>query len=106
MLATGAASYDTGMSNYLANYRKKLQIRKRREDDLRRLLARGASELKLLAAATDVQSARVRALRAQQAKIAPADFPKLRQRFAELEEKIALISAKSAQDVLAEFRPY
>jgi hypothetical protein len=91
------------MANYLVNYSKKQRILRHREDELRRLIARGQSEETLLVAAEVVRLARIRALRAKQAKISPADIPELREEAARLDEMIAAITAISASDVLAEF---
>ena len=64
------------MSNYVPHYTKKKRILERREDSLIRLIAAGASEEELQAAAEVVRDARVRVLEARRATIVPKDDAK------------------------------
>ena len=85
------------MSNYLPRTQKKRERQERLENDLRRLIARGADADKLLAAAEDVRAARIRTVRA------------LRQHCcfigstAHYDAAIAALQATPAAAILAEF---
>lgn len=63
------------MANYVAHYTKKQEIRRRREDALRRLVRCGASESEIAQAAEEVRDARIRACQARLATIPPMDGP-------------------------------
>lgn len=52
------------MSNYLPRTAKKRERQERLENDLRRLIAKGADRERLIAAAEEVRAARVRTIRA------------------------------------------
>jgi hypothetical protein len=52
------------MSNYLPRTQKKRERQERLENDLRRLIANGASSDKLIAAAEEVRAARIRTIKA------------------------------------------
>jgi hypothetical protein len=84
------------MSNYLPNYQKKVRIRKKREDQLRRLISQGAEKQKLLKAAELLTDARARALRAQASEALSLDKERI-------QAQIRAVTATTAEDVLAEF---
>jgi hypothetical protein len=52
------------MSNYLTRTQKKRERQERLENDLRRLVARGAGMDQLIAAAEEVRTARIRTIKA------------------------------------------
>ena len=85
------------MSNYLPTYQKKIRIRKKREDELRRLISRSADEAKLLKAAQALRDARARALRAQASESSSVDKERL-------EAQIEAVMASTPEGVLGEFR--
>ncbi len=92
------------MASFVPYYRKKLIILGKREDQLRRLIAAGAGDVKLLIAAEVVRTSRIRALRAKRAEVSPADVPEFRYRIAQLQKKIEAVQRTTADNVLAEFR--
>jgi hypothetical protein len=90
------------MASFIPNHRKKLDRLKRVESNLRRLLVRGASEEKLLEAATEVRDCRIRVLRAKQNKN-PERTPEERAAFLKIEDKIAALKTLTPETVLAGF---
>jgi hypothetical protein len=90
------------MASFIPHHRKKLDRLKRVEDDLRRLIARGASREQLLEAAAEVRDCRIRVLRAKQNKN-PERTPQERAAFLKVEGKIRALKAMNAEAVLAEF---
>lgn len=92
------------MPCYVAYYRKKLLILHKREASLRRRLARGESQTKLLLAAEMVREARIRALRARHARLPPEERPDLHLEFQKIEDQINVVRATSAEEILDEFR--
>ena len=83
---------------------KKILILETRENDLRRLLARGATESKLFQAAAMVREARMRAIRAKKAQVTPHDTPERKKRIANLDAKLQTVLATTPETVLAEFK--
>ncbi len=59
------------MTSYVANFQKKIRIRSEKEEKLRRLIASGKDEEKLLKTAEVVRDARIRELQAKKAQISP-----------------------------------
>lgn len=91
------------VSNYVPHYTKKRQVLARKEQQLRRLIERGESTPKIIAAADEVREARIRALRAERATIAPAaDGGKLG-RLARIDERIQTLIDTPVENLLAEF---
>ena len=89
------------MPNYIPHYTKKKQILARKEDNLQRLIERGADRQKLLAAVEDVRDARVRVLRSRRATIPPKDDAvKL---FAEIDDRIQSLLETSPEAILHQF---
>ena len=54
------------MASFVANHRKKRELLLKKEQELHRLIERGAEHEKLLVAALEVRDARIRVLRAKQ----------------------------------------
>ena len=82
---------------------KKLSLR-RKEDELRRLIARGANRVKLLKAALAVRDGRISGLRAVQ-NHNPESSAKERAIYVKHEAKIAALRRLTAEEVLAEYVP-
>lgn len=89
------------MASFVANHRKKKEHLLDRENDLRRLLDREASNEKLLEAAIQVREARIRVARVKQV-IGPQSMVDNDVRI-RIEGEIASLQALSAEQVLAEF---
>lgn len=85
------------MSNYIPHYTKKRQRQTKVENDLRRLIERGALLSKLIEAAEEVRSARIRSIYAKRQHcciFGSAD---------RYDKEIATIRSLSAAQILAEF---
>ena len=91
------------MASFVPYYRKKILALKGKEDKLRRSLANGASELKLLIRAADVRDARIRVMRAKLAQRSPADTDEYRHAVKKTADGIAMLLATSPAGILAEF---
>ena len=92
------------MANYVANFQKKNRIRGEKEENLRRLIAQGKDETKLLKAADMVRDARLRELQAKKAQISPEDTPERLVRIANIDSQIQATRTTTPDFVLAEFR--
>jgi len=92
------------MANYLTHYTKKRQILAKKEQKLRQLVSKGAAEEKLILAAAEVRSARIRKLQAGLAMLPPKEDPATASRIANLEKDITKTTATPIESVLAEFR--
>lgn len=92
------------MANYIVHYTKKFEIRNHKEQKLRRYLASGASEEKLLRMAADVLAARISALRMIRAKIVPTGGLEVKDQYDEIDKQISFLQASSPVAILAEFR--
>jgi hypothetical protein len=91
------------VASFIPNHRKKQERLDRLEKDLRRLLEFGASQEKLLTAATQIRDCRIRVLRAKQNQI-PERTAAERAAFLKLEAKITALRATPAENILTEFR--
>jgi hypothetical protein len=91
------------MASFIPNHRKKKERLRHLKDLLRRLLAKGASEEKLRAAAVQIRDGRIRALRAMQ-NHNPERTPQQRADFLKLQAEIDALKSVSAESVLAEYR--
>jgi hypothetical protein len=91
------------MASFIPNHRKKLDRLKRLEADLRRLIARGVPEEKLLELAAEIRDCRIRVLRAKQNKN-PERTPQERAAFVRIGDQIAAMRELSPEAVLAEYR--
>jgi hypothetical protein len=92
------------MTSYVSNFQKKIRIRGEKEEKLRRLIAQGKDESKLLKAAEIVRDARIRELQAKKAQLSPEDTPERLARIARIDSQIDAIRATTPDSVLAEFR--
>jgi hypothetical protein len=92
------------MSNYLPHYTKRLRIRRKREEHLRRLISRGAQREKLLHAAEEVRLVRIHAMTAQK-----ANPPRFRSKDEctqwgnAIDAKLLALGQTTAAAILAEF---
>jgi len=93
---------DPPMSNYIPHYTKKRQVLARKEQALRRLILRGSTREKLIAAAEEVRASRMRMLKAERATIPPKGSPEF-ERMAAIDEKIQALSVTPVETILAEF---
>lgn len=91
------------MASFVANHRKKIRSLRRKEDELRRLIDREASEEHLLAAASEVREARIRVLRVKQ--YSDPEICVDRTKYHKIEDKINAILALSPEAVLGEYLP-
>jgi hypothetical protein len=91
------------LASFIPNHRKKKERLDRLENDLRRLLELGASQEKLLTAATEVRDCRIRVLRAKQNQI-PERNAAERAAFLKLETEIAELRTTPAEAILTEYR--
>jgi len=91
------------VASFVPNHRKKKERLDRLESDLRRLLERGASQERLLKAASEIRDCRIRVLRAKQNQI-PESNAAERAAFLKLEAEIAALRATPAEVVLTEFQ--
>jgi hypothetical protein len=89
--------------HWCLNGRKKSIILRKKEDSLRRLIASGARESKLLKAADAVLREKIRVEQAKKSRVAPADTPEYRRQIASIEAKVELIRATTPEALLAEF---
>jgi hypothetical protein len=85
------------MSNYLPRTQKKRERQERLEHDLRRLIASGASSDKLIAAAEEVRTARIRTIKAYRQHCVVIDST------SRYDAEIAALQAASVDAILAEF---
>jgi hypothetical protein len=85
------------MSNYIPHHRKKLAIRKKREEKLRRLISQNAEESKLIKAAEMVRDARVRAEQSRLREASDAESEAI-------EAQIEALRATTPESILQEFR--
>ena len=92
------------MSFPVPNYEKNKIRLARREHNLRRLIARGASREKLLKAALAIRDGRIRVLRAKQYQNASVSFVDRAVRL-QYEEDIKVLQSLTAEAVLAEYLP-
>jgi hypothetical protein len=90
------------MSNYVPHYTKKCQVRRKKEECLRRLICQGAEKKKLLNAAEELRLARIRVLNAKKATIPPNYGPQDK-RAAHIDGEIAALQQISAEAILVEF---
>jgi hypothetical protein len=88
------------MPNYVANYRKKLEMLERKKRVLVRLLERHGTDQQLAIAAEAVRAAQLRALEAKRAQIPPdeANAERLRR----LDEEIRLCQTLPTSDIIRE----
>jgi hypothetical protein len=93
------------MSNYVPWYGKKRAQLARRERDLLRILRRGGGERELARAAEEVRASRIRALKAERARIPPRDGPDAA-RLAEIGHKIRECESTPIDAIIAEFRAW
>jgi hypothetical protein len=91
------------MTSYVANFQKKIRIRGEKEEALRRFIAQGKDETKLLKAAETVRDARIRELQAKKAQISPRDTPERIVRISNLDRRIEALRATSPESILSEF---
>lgn len=89
------------MSNYIPHYTKKKQILRRKEDFLRRLVSKNASQECILAAAEEVRDARIRVVRAQRATIPQTGDGQVQNN--KLDARIQGIAATPLETIVAEF---
>jgi hypothetical protein len=99
-----SVAYGGEMTSYVANHQKKIRICQEREDNLRRLIANGRDEAKLLKAAEIVRDARIRVLQAKKAQISPEDTPERAVRIARIDKELETARATTPNSILAEFR--
>lgn len=90
------------MTNYIPNYDKKRRILARKEQQLRRLIQRGAAVEKLVAAAEHVRQARIRWLESQVAN-PPLEFCRHPGKYSQAVDKIQQLAGTPAEAILAEF---
>jgi hypothetical protein len=90
------------MANYIPTYTKKLEMLKKQEERLRRLVCHGAERKNLLNAAEDVRLARIRMLKARKATI-PPDYGPQDSRIATIDDNVLELQNTSAETILAEF---
>ena len=90
------------MASYVPNHRKKSIKLTRKESNLRRLLAQGASLKKLLDAASEVRESRVRVVRSRLSEN-PQGYVE-RSVIQKAEQKIASIRNTPLEAILSEFR--
>ena len=91
------------MSNYIAHYTKKLGIRHKKEECLRRLICQGAEKRKLLDAAEELRLARTRVLKAKKA-IIPPNYGPQDKRVAHIDDEILALGKMTAEAVLLEYQ--
>jgi hypothetical protein len=91
------------MSSYIPHYTKKRQILRRKEQNLRRLIQRGAGKEKLFRAAEEVRAQRIRVLKAERATVPPMGGPQAH-RFDAIDNKIEALLAMPLEAILAEFK--
>jgi hypothetical protein len=92
------------MVSYLPNFQKKIRIRGEKEATLRRFIAQGKAEAKLLKAAEVVRDARLRELQAKKAQISPEDTSIRLVRIAQIDNQIEATRPTTPESILAEFR--
>lgn len=85
------------MSNYLPRTQKKRERQARLENDLRRLIANGASDEKIVTAAEEVRAARIRTIKADRRHCCFIGST------ARYDAEIAAIEAVGIEVILAEF---
>jgi hypothetical protein len=90
------------VASFVPYHRKKKERLNRLENELRRLIERGANQEKLLEVAQEIRDGRIRVLRAKQNQI-PESNPAERAALLKLESDIAALRATSSEAVLAEF---
>jgi hypothetical protein len=90
------------MASFVPYHGKKRDRLNRLEERLRRLIARGASAEKLLAASLAIRDCRIAVLRARQNQN-PESNAEMRAEFLMLQDKIDGLRALSAEAVLAEY---
>lgn len=89
------------MASYVPNYAKKRRVLCQKERKLRRLVERGASLPKVIAAVEDVRASRKRVLSAQRATIPPSGDAKYE--FAKIDDKIRSLLEMPIEEILSEF---
>ena len=89
------------MTNYIPHHTKKIQILKRRELKLCRLIQRGKEEKIIIAAAEEVRKARIRVLRAQRAEIPPMYDPEA-EHFSIIDDKISALLVTPIEEIIAD----
>jgi len=92
------------MASFVPNHRKKKERLDRQEENLRRLIDRGASRERLLKAALEVRDGRVRVVRAKQNQN-PERNAAERAVFLKDEDEIKVLRALIAEEVLSEYLP-
>ena len=86
-----------------AETHRKISSLRRKEDELRRLIEREASEDEVLAAAVEVREARIRVLRVKQSSDRETYVD--RTKYDKIEDEISAIQALSDEAVLGEYLP-
>jgi len=89
------------MASFVPNHRKKIERLSKKEQELQRLIDRGANRERLLEVAMEVRDGRIRVLRARQNKTHPENIAAIRKD----EELIEELQALSAESILAEYLP-
>jgi len=92
------------MASFIPYHGKKRDRLEKKEDDLRRLIARGVGQEKLLKAASEIREGRIRVLRAGQNQN-PESNAELRAAFLALSDRIEALKALSDEAVLATYLP-
>jgi hypothetical protein len=87
------------MASFVPNHRKKVERLAKKEQELRRLIERGATRDRLLKVATEIRDGRIRVLRARQNKAHPENIGAMQK----AEAAIKAIQALSTESVLAEY---
>jgi hypothetical protein len=92
------------MANYVPWYGKKHAGFRRREDDLLRILGRGAGREAVERAAEEVRAAKIRALKSDRARIPPCGRGDSDERVRRLDEAIARCASLAVEEIVAEYR--
>ena len=90
------------MTNYIPNYDKKRKILVRREQHLRRLIERGVSGEKLIAAVEQVRESRISWLKSLRAN-PPLEYRRQPEKYSEAGAKIQALLEMPVETLLVEF---
>src|SRR5262245_37582738 len=99
----GTESDEPQMASYVPWYGKKREQLARREQELCRILQRGGSERQLTRAAEEVRASRIRALKAERARIPQCDGPHTA-RLTEIDDEIRLCESTPIDAIIAKYR--